>query len=105
MSRRQEKTPGPDYYALADGRQLFELFRDEIVPRLARLGMSPWDIHCLTSAMEHGFRQGAKPGEEETDRESCSWWMSQMSRQGIEIEANHANVITQIIREKEALGR
>lgn len=99
------KNPGPDYYALADGRQLFELFRDEIVPRLARLGMSPWDIHCLTSAMEHRFRAGAKPGEEETDRESCSWWVAQMSWKGLKIEADRAKVFARIDKERKAVGR
>lgn len=102
---RQPKTPGPDYYALADGRQLFELFRDEIIPELERLRMSAWDIHCLTSAMEHRFRAGAKPGEEETDRESCSWWIARMSWDGIAIEANRAKIFDRIDRERKAVGR
>ena len=100
-----QKTPGPKYYALADGRQLYELFRDEIVPSLSRLGMSAWDIHALTSAMEHRFRMGAKPGEEETDRESCSWWVGQMSWGGIEIEANRAKVFARIDEERKRVGR
>lgn len=104
MSNRP-KTPGTDYYALADGRQLWELFANVIVPALSRFGMSAWDIHCLTSAMEHRFRMGAKPGEEESDRESCGWWLSRMSWHGIEIESNRAKVMAYIDEKRKEVGR
>jgi len=102
---KRPKTPGPDYYALADGRQLFELERDELVQELARRGMGIWDSHCLLSAMEHRFRRGAKEGETETDVQSEAFWIAQMSWPGIEIEANKAKIQGRIDAERKAVGR
>lgn len=103
MSR--PKTPGPDYYALADGRQFFELERDELEPACRRAGMNHWDIHCILSAMEHRFRRGAKLGEEADDQLSESWWIAQMSWAGLEIEAHRTKLIARIDAERKAVGR
>ena len=99
-----KKTPGPDYYALADGRKLVELCRDEIAPLCTRSGMSAWDIHCLISAMEHKFRMGAKPGEEDTDQEAFGWWIAQMSWSGISMPTA-AEVIGRVDSERRKVGR
>jgi hypothetical protein len=77
-----ERTAGPEYYALADGRQLWELERETLAPLLSGLGISVYDVHCVLSAVEHEFRRGAKPGEEVTDAQSRDWWISQASEMG-----------------------
>ena len=100
-----ERTPGPDWYALADGRQLFELERDELFPACQRAGMGAWDIHCLISAMEHRFRRGAKPGEDEDDKVAEEWWLAQITWSGLMIEANETRLRVRIDEERKKVGR
>lgn len=103
MSNRP-KTPGPDYYAMADGRQLFELEKQEFCDELERVGMSTWDSHCLLSAAEHRFRRGAKEGEELTDGMAENFWLGQMSTRGL-VAAAHAGIVARIDAERKAVGR
>jgi hypothetical protein len=75
MNDTNPKTPGPDYYALADGRQFWELQKDTLIPLCEAGGLSQWETHQLLSACEHLFRMDAKLGESKSDREAFKWWM------------------------------
>ena len=98
------KTPGPDWYALADGRQFWELSQHELIPICNNSGMFLWDTHCLISAMEHKFRMGAKHGEAETDSEACIWWLGRMSWDGIDNPAVE-KIHDRVIQERQKVGR
>lgn len=64
----------PDYYLLPDGRQFCDFSRAELSRCLWDHGIVGWPYHCAISALEHLYRMGAKPDEEQTDWESFQWW-------------------------------
>lgn len=95
-------TPGPHYYRMSDGRQLYEFEFGTLTPLLEGLGLSHRDSHCLLSAAEHEFRRGAKEGEEETDAISRDWWIAHASGLG----RIAWDIVSQLIRcEREKMGR
>lgn len=57
----------PDYYRLADGRTFDEFFEAECVP-LVEDELSFMEFHWLAEACQYRFRQGLKPGQEESDK-------------------------------------
>lgn len=64
----------PDYYRLADGREFCEFQREMLIPLCVVAGFDLWTTHCILSACEHLFRMGAKPDEEESDKDAMEWW-------------------------------
>lgn len=98
-------TPGPDYYRLADGRQFYEYSRDELVPYCLGRGYSHWKVHCIISAMEHWFRQDAKPGESQTDDEACLFWLELASQEGGPDIVGMCELSDMIVAEREKVGR
>lgn len=97
-------TPGPEYYRLADGRQLWELEASELVEVCRMHDLHGWDTHCLLSAAEHRFRCGAKEGEAETDKIAEQWWYDQMSINGF-LTMCHLDIQARIDAERKAVGR
>lgn len=102
MSR--PKTPGPDWYALADGRQFYELMQDKLILIIRLHDLDEWDAHCLLSAAEHRFRCGAKEGEAETDKIAEQFWYDRMTFDGF-LSMAHLDVQTRVDAERKAVGR
>lgn len=98
------RTPGPDYYALADGRQLFEMERDELAKECERRGLGIWESHCLLSAIEHRFRNGAKPGESETDDQAEKFWLDLIPYAGV-LTVCETGILGKIDEERKKVGR
>ena len=74
----------PDYYLLADGREFAEFTETDVSKAILSFVVNqeiPWPswhtMHCLFSAMEHGFRLGRKEGEADTDAAAEEFWYEQ----------------------------
>lgn len=67
----------PDYYKLADwdGRELWEMLRDECIPLMH--GLEDGEKHALLSACEHLYRRGQK-GAEKDDLDKYRWWLNNL---------------------------
>lgn len=74
MRHKKPSESVPDYYMLADGRQLIEWFDEEFVGLLGIYDPDPITLHCLLSASEHLFRIGRKPGTDQHDENASVWW-------------------------------
>lgn len=98
-------TPGPDYYRLADGRQFWEYSKAVIEPYCVGRGYSPWKIHCIISAMEHWFRQDAKPGESETDDEACMFWLERACDGETPDIVGMSELADMVVAERQKVGR
>ena len=99
----KERTPGPDYYALADGRQFYEYQREVIVPLTS--GLSVWDAHCVLIASEHFFRAGAKEGETVTDFQAISFWVAMATEEPDYAVEVWDIVVRHVADERKAVGR
>lgn len=64
----------PEYYKLADGRELSHLLANEMTVFLEQR-VSHYVAHCIISAMEHRYRCGRKEGESQSDVASEKWWL------------------------------
>lgn len=64
----------PDYYMLADGRELADLLSHDIM-EVIQEHVSHYTAHCICSALEHRYRRGKKEGEFDSDGEAESWWI------------------------------
>jgi hypothetical protein len=67
----------PDYYMLADwdGRELWEMLRDECIPLMQ--GLEVGEKHALLSACEHLYRRGLK-SDEAADLAKYRWWLNNL---------------------------
>lgn len=99
----QPKSPGPDYYALADGRQFYEFQRETLVKLAA--GLSTWDAHCVLSASEHFFRAGAKKGETVTDFQAIAFWVGHATEDPDRACEVWEQVLNYVSPERKAVGR
>lgn len=87
----------PEYYKLADGRELADFLKNEI-SGLCWGHIGHYSSHCLMSAMEHRYRRGKKEGEFETDIAAEQWWTQQA------IESHHdARKINEIVLKAKTL--
>lgn len=68
----------PEYYRLADGRPLLEYMKEVLIFHRGFPELNGFEIHCLFSAMEHLFRMGAKPSQEQHDKDAYHYWMNQL---------------------------
>ena len=64
----------PEYYRMANDRELCQLLSNEVNGFL-ETRVSHYVSHCIMSAMEHRYRCGKKAGETETDRAAERWWL------------------------------
>lgn len=71
----------PNYYLLADGRELSEFTETDVSKKILSFVVqneAPWPswytMHSIFSAMEHEFRRGRKEGEADTDAAAMEFW-------------------------------
>jgi hypothetical protein len=57
----------PQYYLLADGRDIDQFAHEEITPYLGRLDKT--EAHFVLAALEYLFRQGRKPRQDAADEQ------------------------------------
>lgn len=100
------KTSGPEWYALADGRQFYEWQRETLLPICKTFSLSVWGTHCVLSASEHFFRAGAKAGETITDFQSIAFWIAWAPEsEDADVDIVWSRIQTLVADERKKVGR